>query len=215
MTKFETVVKSLWNEEWDISIDPNRDSDSSTVLLEHSEIVFEKFSSQSLIIDRFPRIIEDNFKFSALNVNFSMVEDKQALKELYMKEEEKYQRLFKLLWAHDSVWVETSLRTENAERIKEVLHDETKERRVITLQDTLNEGDTDYLKVDHVADLEVLLELGLRETVSTVFVFEKLKICIWSNYDLNMPAYIGTLDSQELLQTIATTEGLYLRPFMK
>lgn len=215
MTKFDTVVKTLWNENWDISIDPNRDSDSDTVLLEHSDIVFDKFFSQSSVIDRFPRIIEDNFKFSALNLSFSAVEDKQDLKDIYINEEEKYKRLFKLLWAYDSVWVETSLRTENAERIKKVVNDETKERRIFALQDRLTKDNTDYFKVDHLADLEVLLELGLREAVPTVFVFEQLKICIWTNYDLNMPAYIGTLDSQELLKTIITTEGLYLRPFVR
>jgi hypothetical protein len=56
-----------------------------------------------------------------------------------------------------------------------------------------------------------LLELGLREAVSTVFVFEKMQVCIWSNYDLNMPMFIGNPESMEMIGAVVTTEGLYLR----
>jgi hypothetical protein len=43
-----------------------------------------------------------------------------VLRSRYINEEQKFIRVFQLLWAYDNVWVETSLRYENTERIKDV-----------------------------------------------------------------------------------------------
>ncbi|UYZ13761.1 hypothetical protein A6764_01890 [Brevibacillus sp. WF146] len=211
MNDFDSVVVSMFPGKWNIKEDPNRDSEASTILLEHSDLIFSRFPEQSFLLDRFPKRIADNTKFASLNLSFSEVEDNPVLKSSYTNEEQKFIRVFQLLWAYDNAWVETSLRYENTERIKEVLQNEKKENRIITVLEKLNKNDSDNLKIEELADLEVLLELGLRETVSSVFVFEKMQVCIWSNFDLNMPMFIGNSESLEILRTIITTEGLYLR----
>ncbi|REK67797.1 MAG: hypothetical protein DF221_00895 [Brevibacillus sp.] len=211
MNDFASVVVSMFPDHWNINEDPKRDSDASTLLVEHFDLISSRFPERSFVLDRFPKTIVDSKKAAFLALSFGFLEDNPLLRSSYFKEEQKFLRVFQLLWAYDHVWVETSLRYENTERLKEVLQHEQKEKIATAILNKLHHHDRDHVYLEELADLEVLLELGLREAVSSVFVFEKMQVCIWSNYELNMPMFIGNPESMELLGTIVTTEGLYLR----
>ncbi|TRY25879.1 hypothetical protein FOI68_11505 [Brevibacillus sp. LEMMJ03] len=211
MKGFDSIAASMFPGEWNIIKERDGDSEASTILLEHSDFIFSRFPEQSFLLDRFPKRIADHTKFASLALSFGEVEDNPVLRSRYINEEQKFIRVFQLLWAYDNVWVETSLRYENTERIKEVLQNQEKEKRMFTALEKLIQNDSDHLQIEELADLEVFLELGLRETVSSVFVFENMHVCTWSNFDLNMPMFIGNSESLEILRTIITTEGLYLR----
>ncbi|MED1799659.1 hypothetical protein [Brevibacillus porteri] len=93
----------------------------------------------------------------------------------------------------------------------DALDSENKKIRVKEIHSQLKASGSKSMKIKNLHDFELFLELGLREKVSTVFVFEDMKICVWSNFDFTLPLYSDDDKYTELLQTICTTEGIYLR----
>lgn len=67
------------------------------------------------------------------------------------------------------------------------------------------------MKLANLHDFEIVVELGLREKVSSVFIFEDMKICVWSNFDFSLPLYSKDEKYTQLLERICNTEGIYLR----
>jgi len=66
MNDFASVVVSMFPDHWNINEDPKRDSDASTLLVEHFDLISSRFRAQSFILDRFPKTIEDNNKAASL-----------------------------------------------------------------------------------------------------------------------------------------------------
>ncbi|QDX95431.1 hypothetical protein EEL30_26050 [Brevibacillus laterosporus] len=207
----QSIINGLWDNTWDISIDPGRDIEANTLLLDNSDVVYSQFPNNIFTLDRFPLQIVDNNKFGEVNIFYEKSLDNKSLFDLYNKEEEKFIRLFQLLWTNNSVWVETSLRYNEIESITNEISDDTKKNRLRDLHFELCSKQKNYLELNHFFDLQLFLQLGLREQVSSVFIFETMKFCVWSNFDLNMPVYSGNKSNTELLRLICTTEGLYLR----
>jgi hypothetical protein len=66
MNDFDSVVVSLFPDQWNIKEEPKRDSDASSLLVEHFDLISSRFPAQSFILDRFPKTIEDNNKAASL-----------------------------------------------------------------------------------------------------------------------------------------------------
>ncbi|MED1787202.1 hypothetical protein P4V47_06700 [Brevibacillus laterosporus] len=207
----ESIINGLWDYKWDISTDPSKDLEASTLLLENDELVFSRFPTDIYTLDRYPFQIVDNRKFEESNIFYEKSLENKNLADVYKKEEEKFIRVFQILWSNSSVYVETMLQYKNIESIITAVSDEAKINRIRDLHKQLSSRNENMLEIQDFIDLQLLLELGLREQVSSVFIFETIKLCIWSNFDLNMPVYSGSKSNTELLRLICTTEGLYLR----
>nr|WP_113759758.1 hypothetical protein [Brevibacillus laterosporus] len=122
----QSIINGLWDNTWDISIDPGRDIEANTLLLDNSDVVYSQFPNNIFTLDRFPLQIVDNNKFGEVNIFYEKSLDNKSLFDLYNKEEEKFIRLFQLLWTNNSVWVETSLRYNEIESITNEISDDTK-----------------------------------------------------------------------------------------
>ncbi|OAJ73831.1 hypothetical protein AYJ08_00700 [Brevibacillus sp. SKDU10] len=207
----ESIINGLWDDKWDISTDPNRDLEAITFLLENDEIVFSRFPTDIYTLDRHPFQILDNEKFEQSNIFYEKSLTEKNLMDVYKKEEEKFIRVFQILWSNSPVYIETMLPYNDIESVINVFSEDEKINRTHDIHNKLSSRNENLFEVQDFLDLQVLLELGLREQVSSVFIFVAMKLCIWSNYDLNMPVYSGNKANTELLRLICTTEGLYSR----
>ncbi|TKI59048.1 hypothetical protein E8L90_28665 [Brevibacillus antibioticus] len=207
---FAKIVEGIWGKNWSCSEDMEQDIECDTALLDHSHLVAERFPQKSFNLDRFPLQIKNQTVFEQVNIFFDRTDDNPTLIS-YLREEEKFKQVFRKLWAYNSVWIETTLPNVNVEMAANALDSENKKIRVKEIHLQLKASGSKSMKINHLHDFELFLELGLREKVSTVFVFEDMKICVWSNFDFTLPLYSDDDKYTELLQRICTTEGIYLR----
>ncbi|MBH0328663.1 hypothetical protein ABH14_02395 [Brevibacillus brevis] len=205
------IVEGIWGKKWSPSEDIEKDIECDTALLDHSHLVAERFPQKSFTLDRFPLQIKNQTVFEQVNIFFDMTNDNPTLIHSYLREEEKFKQVFRKLWAYNSVWIETTLPNVNVEIAAVALDSENKKIRVKEIHSELKASDSMSMKINNLHDFELFLELGLREKVPTVFIFEDMKICVWSNFDFSLPLYSGDDKYTELLQRICSTEGIYLR----
>ncbi|MFS0916807.1 hypothetical protein [Brevibacillus sp. 179-C 1.1 NHS] len=205
------IVEGIWGKKWSPSEDMEQGIECDTALLDHSHLVAERFPQKIFNLDRFPLQIKNQTVFEQVNIFFDMTDDNPTLIQSYLREEEKFKQVFRKLWAYNSVWIETTLPNVNVEMAADALDSENKKIRVKEIHSQLKASGSKSMKINNLHDFELFLELGLREKVSTVFIFEDMKICVWSNFDFSLPLYSDDDKYTELLQRICTTEGIYLR----
>ncbi|WP_289142352.1 hypothetical protein [uncultured Brevibacillus sp.] len=205
------IVEGLWGSKWSPSVDLEPDNMCATSLLEHSHLVADRFPENSFYLDRFPLQIKDQSAFEKVNIFFDKTDDFPDLLPLYLREEEKFKQVLRKLWVYNSVWIETSLPSVNEEIVVDTLNSDSQKIRLKEIHSQLKASGSKSMKLANLHDFEIFVELGLREKVSTVFIFEDMKICVWSNFDFSLPLYSKDEKYTQLLQKICTTEGIFLR----
>ncbi|TPG89164.1 hypothetical protein EEL32_06790 [Brevibacillus laterosporus] len=75
----QSIINGLWDNTWDISIDPGRDIEASTLLLDNSDVVYSQFPNNIFTLDRFPLQIVDNNKFGEVNIFYEKSLDNKSL----------------------------------------------------------------------------------------------------------------------------------------
>ncbi|GEB33188.1 hypothetical protein [Brevibacillus parabrevis] len=206
------IVEGLWGSKWSPSMDLEPDNMCETFLLEHSHLVADRFPENSFYLDRFPLQIKDQSAFEKVNIFFDKTVDDPNLLSLYLREEEKFKQVLRKLWVYNSVWIETALPSVNEEIVVDTINSDTQKIRAKEIHSQLKASGSNSMKLANLHDFEILVELGLREKVSTVFIFENMKICVWSNFDFSLPVYSKDEKYTQLLHRICTTEGIFLRP---
>ena len=174
------------------------------------ESIRNDFPDRCYYLDRFPLLITKPEIYNQVEVFFDGATNDNLLKE-YLAEETKIKYVIKKMWCYNNhVFVQTSLLQDS------FLHKAislNKKSTLSELKTELSKQDGDMLfELNNISYLDVLLELGLRERTSSIFIFTTFKTIVWTN-DLVMPIYIGDDNYKPLVQEICTTEGVYLRPF--
>lgn len=179
------------------------------------DFMFEQLGSYNpdncYFIDRFPMVVESNEKYSQLEIFYDAVLDGNLSAEMYHKEEEKMKNIIKKLWAYSLVKVETYLTyEEETGKIESII----KKNKIPLVNELKKIAGEDLFIVDDINYLDILLELGLRDRVHSVFIFSDMKIIAWTN-GFEILLYMGDLKNKEMIEKIVCTEGMYLRPYNK
>ncbi|SFG16720.1 hypothetical protein SAMN05660649_00957 [Desulfotomaculum arcticum] len=175
--------------------------------------ICSEFPERCHYLDRFPLLISEPEVYSQVEVFFDRANNNNLLKE-YLVEEAKIKNVIKKMWVYNNpVLVQTSLLENEFDFLLKVLNSNKKSTTLLKLKTDLCKQDNDLLfEINNISYLDVLLELGLRERVSSIFIFPIFKTIIWTN-DLVMPLYVEDDSHKQLIEKICTVEGVYLRPY--
>jgi len=203
---FDQIIKKLWTPD---EIEPFIGSINNIDDFLSQENVLKNFPERCYDLDRFPLHIKNNAKYSQLEVYYDLAVRSKKYSSIYMEEERKIKELFKKTWVYNSTFVYTDLSECNIRHLKKVV-DPMKYECLKRLRRRLRYNKDSFITIDKSDDLEMLVELSLREKIWVIYVFSEFKVIVWRN-DLSMPIYLGNSKYKELFQTMCTTEGLYLR----
>ncbi|MFD2117633.1 hypothetical protein ACFSTH_09445 [Paenibacillus yanchengensis] len=73
------------------------------------------------------------------------------------------------------------------------------------------ENENELIKIDNLADLEIIAELSTRELFFSNFFFMNINTAIIANYDLSFPVYCDNQQDFNWLTNEAIKNGLFIR----
>ncbi|MGG4144693.1 hypothetical protein ABEW34_16385 [Paenibacillus algorifonticola] len=180
--------------------DPDINSDHT--LNENMEYFQNNYPENFFYIDRFPRLVNDFDKYSQLEVFYSQDGDN----DVYKSEEKKFISVISKLWVYSETVVESSIYSEDDITIQSEEHPEDP----FFLEEFKTE---ELVNITNIEKLTGVLKLALRGKIWACLIINDLSIVIWCN-DLLLGVYFeDSAKYKPLVQSICTTEGLYLRSF--
>ncbi|WP_285398058.1 hypothetical protein [Lysinibacillus sp. fls2-241-R2A-57] len=171
-----------------------------TGYLEKEEEIYTKYPENFLIIDRFPMIISKSMEwFAPLDVCFS--QNKQTPKEFF-EVEKKFINTLTILSCYSSLLVQSSYYF-SERKIPDFFTNEEKDY-------LLKMKDHPFIQIISPKELSNYLKLSLRGYEQTIIYLPELKIIAWVN-ELIVSVFVQDEKYRKLIDTISSTEGLYLR----
>lgn len=161
-------------------------------------------------IDRFPLLIDDFNKYQQEEIYYEKVLNKEISKEYYQSEERKFINVIKKLWLYNNVIIDTNfldIKFNNVKRYIEASDSNT----IYNLQRKLYQLNSEFFTLDDIEELNLLVKLGMREQVYSIFTFLDYGIIV-ETYGMCFQVYLNDLLNLEITKNIICTEGLYLRP---
>lgn len=142
-----------------------------------------------------------------------ILDNNDSLKQkAFLKEEEKFVSFFKKLWLYNNT--KASISENFIINKKSFIHhvrdlgSDLKESEEIYDWAKKNADKTMY--VNDIKTLELLIRLGVRDTLSNIIIFEDMQIISWSTGSLSRVIYFNEPDEIALVKEMANVEGLYL-----
>lgn len=207
----KTFEEKLWIESVETSKQINEFQEDMISIQEQFE---NTRPEQVYLIDSFPAPI----RYPASEVLEIYYDHKQKgpIKDgYYLQQEERFIEVMKRLWAISPVFIQTDLHTRldfikvPIEELKKNLtgHKANLLNRII--KETKQHQDN-LFAFEQFEEINLIARMSLREKISSCFVFPDIRVIIWTN-SLAFKIYIYEKSNKDLIQTICTTHGLYLR----
>ena len=172
------------------------------------EYLMQNYPDNMFYIDSCPYTVSSNEKYGQFEVFYQQVLQGKLSKKSFLELEIKYLNVIIELWLYNKINVEFNsdwLWIRNKRRIVD-----KKYRK--QLKDLIHKvKTTNIIEVTDRLELELIVQLGIRDVVSTTFYIENYEILIdpsWSCFIV----YFKNIDLKEVVKDIVMTEGLYLRP---
>lgn len=207
----KTFEEKLWIESVETSKQINEFQEDMISIQEQFE---NTRPEQVYLIDSFPAPI----RYPASEVLEIYYDHKQKgpIKDgYYLQQEERFIEVMKRLWAISPVFIQADLHTRldfikvPIEELKKNLtgHKANLLNRII--KETKQHQDN-LFAFEQFEEINLIARMSLREKISSCFVFPDIRVIIWTN-SLAFKIYIYEKSNKDLIQTICTTHGLYLR----
>ena len=146
-------------------------------------------------------------KHAQIDVFYQLVLDRQISKSEFLNIEMKYRNVITKLWLYNNVYVESNLKDlQLRNKRKKIDKPFVKQLPLLTNHFDHNE----FIEVTEKSDLELLIQLGIRDIAYVMFYFADYDLIIipsWSCFII----YFNNCDKIDVVNKIITTEGLYLR----
>ncbi|MET4562692.1 hypothetical protein ABIA69_003883 [Lysinibacillus parviboronicapiens] len=195
--KFFNQNKSIKNMVDSFNLSINFDS---TGLLEKEEELYTMYPEDFLILDRFPMIINKSMEwFAPLDICFSPNEE--TPKEFF-EVEKKFINTLTNLSCYSSLWIQSSFYFSQRE-LPDFFTNEEKDY-------LLKMKDNPFIKIISPKELSNFLKLSLRGYEQTTIYLPDLNIIAWVN-ELVVSVFVKDKNYRKLIETISSTEGLYIR----
>lgn len=173
------------------------------------EYLTSTYPKHCYYIDRFPMQIKSFGKYEQVELYFKKVINNEASKEFFKMEELKFVNVLKKLWLYNQVLMQTNLLELSNDEIN--MFNENKSV-IINLKKNIKNSKNDTITIEKVSHLDLLIKLSIREILYSKILFLDQKIFVIA-YGLCFQVYLNDLSSLDILKTVVSTEGLYLRPF--
>ncbi|MBE3551034.1 MAG: hypothetical protein IMX03_07415 [Brockia lithotrophica] len=168
------------------------------------EEIVEK--NDTYLLDILPKTADDPDKYKQFELVWEhIVRDKNFPKQNnFLVEEIKFINFFKKLWLYNKVKVYIYEFSRSKSNFLKLAN--TKEEFYYWAKN--NAGKTIFdLSIDK---LELLISMGIRDIISSIFVYEDIEIIFWSTGGLAWLVYFNRQDNIEFIKNMAIVEGLYL-----
>lgn len=173
------------------------------------EYLTSTYPKHCYYIDHFPMQIKSFEKYEQVELYFKKVINNEASKEFFKMEELKFVNVLKKLWLYNQVLMQTNLLELSNDEIN--MFNENKSA-IINLKKNIKNSKNDTIIIEKVSHLDLLIKLSIRESLYSKILFLDQKILVIA-YGLCFQVFLNDLSSLNILKTVVSTEGLYLRPF--
>lgn len=211
MLDLKTFEGKLWKEPIATSKQINKFQEDMISIREQFE---NTYPEKVYLIDSFPTPMRYPAS-EILEIYYDHNQEGPISDKYYLQHEERFIEVIKRLWAMSPVLIQTNLHT---------LLDfvgtpiEELQKNLTTLESNLlneiikkTKPDQDnIITFNEFKEIKLITQMSLREKISSCFVFPDIKVIIWAN-SLALKSYVVEKSNKDLLQTICTTHGLYLR----
>lgn len=188
--------------EWGINIQTDNDM---------FDCLTSTYPQNCYYIDRFPLLVKSFHKYEQEELYYKKVLDKEVSKELFIIEELKFVNVLKKLWLYNQVYAQTDLAEIPNDKICNMLNENID--IIKGLKKNAESSKDNPMILDNVNHLELLAKLSIKEGVYSKIFFLDQKFIVIA-YGMCFQLYLHDLSSLQLLKTITSTEGLYLRPYI-
>lgn len=175
------------------------------------EFLASTYPEHCYYIDRFPLLVKSFEKYEQEELYYKKVLDNEVNEEFFTIEESKFVNVLKKLWLYNQVIVQTNLLEIPHENIINVLNSNSCTN--YSIKEIIKNMKSDTTILENVSHLGLLVKLAVRESVYSKMLFIDQKIIIIA-YGMCFQVYMHDLSSLQLIKSIVSTEGLYLRPYI-
>jgi hypothetical protein len=146
-------------------------------------------------------------KHSQIDMFYQEVLDGEVSKRSFLELELKYRNIMTKLWLYNDLFVESNIKDIRITN----KHKKIDKQYVKYLQPLIHKFErSDNICVDEKIELELLVQLGIRDIAYTAFYFSDYKLIIVPSWSCFI-AYFNDLSKINIVKEIISTEGLYLR----
>ena len=173
----------------------------------YPEYLKESFPDKIFFLDKFPLPVKDVDKYDQVDIFYQEVLDGDISQKTFGVYETKYQNTMIKLWMYNNVFVEIYNDSFHEKVEKKV------DRRYTEVFNSLKKrfGESNGNIINLREELEVIVQLGVRDITDTAYCFTDYKLIIVPMFSCFM-IYFRDLFNFNIVKDIATSEGLFLRP---
>lgn len=211
MLDLKTFEEKLWIEPVETSKQINEFQEDMMSIREQ----FENTCPEKVyLIDSFPVPIRYPAS-EVLEIYYDHKQEGPIKDGYYLQQEERFMEIMKRLWAISPVFIQTDLHTRldfikvPIEELKKNLTDHEANLLNGIIKKTKQHQDN-LVAFEQFEEINLITQMSLREKISSCLVFPDIRVIIWTN-SLAFKIYIYEKSNKDLIQTICTTHGLYLR----
>lgn len=167
-------------------------------------IDLEEVPHRRFLVDRFPVVLRYPLS-DQLELFYDDAKNEERKLAYYLEEEKRFIEVMKRFWSLSPVYIQSNLPDRDLERLKIIVEDcESLEK---AYQDASR---CTIYQIESYEQIDILMRLSLREKIHACFVFPEIRMMVRTN-GLVLELYMGDQTNKELVQTICSTHGLYLR----
>ncbi len=163
-------------------------------------------SNEFYNLDLFPKVVSNYKKYTAVEVFYQKVLDREITVKEFEKNEQKYHQLIKTLWLYDDMYIALSndatsiFNSSYARTIKKKLKNAKK-----FLVNIANDKNNAYL-IDTYEMLNTVLYIGTREISPILFCFIGLKVLIYLDGCSGVIFFGNEFEKQNILDIIKASQ---------
>ncbi|QSZ27679.1 hypothetical protein ACETAC_01885 [Aceticella autotrophica] len=147
------------------------------------------------LIDILPTTVLDPDKYQQFELIWDYLDDYRK-RDIFLTEENKFINIFKKMWLYN--------------KTKAYIYECNREDLFIKIYNSIKENENKTKYITDIDELELLIQLGTREIVDSILVFEDIEIICWLGNGLNCAVYFNKQEVIKLIKEMANVEGLYL-----
>lgn len=192
-------VLSVLNK-WGISVTDKDD---------YTEYLRTEYPDKFYYIDQCPLLVGE--KHSQVDIFFQEVLDGTLSKKQFLGLEQKYRNTLNILWLYNNVFVESDITSIIIDKKTEKIDKQYRDLYPILLDKFSN---CSFVNIQDRNELELLVQLGIRNVIYTAFYFEEYELLIIPSWSC-LIIYFNDCNRIDIVEKIVNVEGLYLRPVNK